>query len=61
MNKKIPLGWSSFNDKPTKKKKKKKEPKCVIYETKEGKHCLCMLFEGMHNLPHYCKLKEAIQ
>lgn len=58
MRRKIPLGWSSFNDKPI--KKKKKESKCVIYETKEGKHCLCMLFHGVNDLPNYCKLKEGL-
>ena len=51
--KKISLGWSSFNDTPKEIKNKKEE--CVVYD---DKHCLCMFFEGMDNLPKYCKLKE---
>ena len=52
MNRKIPLGWASFND--TAKPKKKKEPKCVELENET---CLCMLFDGINNLPDYCKFR----
>lgn len=55
MNRKIPLGWSSFND--TAKPKKKKEPKCVELENET---CLCMLFDGMNNLPDYCKFRNYV-
>jgi hypothetical protein len=51
--KKILLGWSSFDDTP--KLKKQKKEKCVgVYKNT----CLCMLFDGMDNLPDYCKFKE---
>lgn len=57
MNRKevIPLGWASFNHTAKPKKKKKKEEKCV----QVGKEaCLCMLFDGLDNLPVYCKFRK---
>lgn len=55
-HKPIPLGWSSFNETPKKKKKKKKKDECVDFGNNT---CLCMLFDGMSNLPNYCNYKKV--